>query len=143
MRKIKFRAWDKEAKEMIYDFSLSSVDHGKRFLLFPREDPDEKLEKALCEYDKTGYFSLIDYSNFYFQQCLVMQFIGLLDKNGKEIFEGDIVEGTHGVKAIIEWTQEFGRWSMHWSDGSTTPISWHVKHAIVIGNIHETEELVQ
>ena len=71
------------------------------------------------------------------------QFIGQHDKNGKEIYEGDIVEGNHGVKAIIEWTQEFGRWSMRWSDGSTTPISWHVRNATVIGKVHEHSDLLK
>jgi uncharacterized phage protein (TIGR01671 family) len=62
IREIKFRAWDILSKRMMEDIELWLIPYG---VLFPHT-PD--------------------------QRCLeLMQFTGLLDKNGKEIYEGDVV----------------------------------------------------
>lgn len=65
-REIKFRAWDKERNEMYYPSSLHCHFRGNTAFNSTR-------------------FSGDDYS-------ILMQYVGLKDKNGKEIYEGDIVK---------------------------------------------------
>ena len=72
----------------------------------------------------------------------VIQFTGLHDKNGKEIYEGDIVRhNDYGQISIVEWSEgDWGWWMKHikhWNpktqfDSSTDE---------VIGNIYENPEL--
>ena len=69
MRIIKFRAWNPELNKMSKPFSFGQI----------------------LNFWDTNFKSLEP------DKEIVMQFTGLLDKNGKEIFEGDIVRwGMHG-----------------------------------------------
>lgn len=65
----------------------------------------------------------------------VCQFTGLYDKNGKRIFEGDVVATATGKPHEVMFAD--GEFFM---DGASIPIKWICKFE-VIGNVHDNPEL--
>lgn len=115
MREFKFRAWWKDTK---------------RFL-----DGDEWY--MTCSGAKHLHYSAYPYSD---DDFIIEQYTGLKDKNGKEIYEGDVLESTwNGDKAVVVWNDVEGEWE-HYADFNT-----HSKYSgsVVIGNIHENPELLK
>lgn len=118
MRQIKFRAWNVENQEMIDADSLA----------FDYYEP-------LCE-------QLRDSDEMKF-----MQFTGLTDKNGVEVFESDIVQD-HIGKGVVKYSEEHAAWRVHYLGSSSA--KWFIdylpnerKTIEVIGNIHSNPELLE
>lgn len=100
MRQIKFRAWDKNSKTMLY----------------VGDNPSWA--------DTTG--KLIDS----FEDEGLMQFTGLHDKNGKEIYEGDIIYSSHTDRNTVI---SFGEYHDDAADGDDEPNLTNV--GFYIGNM--------
>lgn len=123
MREIKFRAWDKKRKTMNYtdDFLV-------------RFNGDVVKE---CEVEFTHEIDILTVDD-----CILMQYIGLKDKNGKEIYEGDILEQYGSIGKVIyeddrfyvDWDKEPGRVGLF--EGCTRGRNK------IIGNIYENPELL-
>ncbi len=126
-REIKFRGWNKKNGTWLYGFYLQN--RGEHFVC-----PDELATgKVFEDYE-------VDLES-------VGQFTGLRDKNGKEIYEGDIIRFCKGQKKDK---------SGHWVDDTEDRVViWpHCGFSIsdlskcedsieVIGNIYENPELLK
>jgi uncharacterized phage protein (TIGR01671 family) len=82
----------------------------------------------------------------------VRQFTGLKDKNGKEIFEGDVVSFEDDASGVVKWNSDYSCWTC-WEDERLNDegevFDWsqllkrHCKYYVVHGNIYENPELLK
>ena len=86
---------------------------------------------------------VIDINNF--ERFLFEQFTGLKDKNGKDIFEGDILENDLGRIVEVYWNEFSGIWDYKALNDIGRPLHFMSKQPSLtklIGNIHQNPELI-
>ena len=142
MREIKFRAWDEGNKVMHFDFQfLKTGEDGNGWIVFRSDKENGRMEFDKGRKEQPPNQIILDNPHFR-QQLKIMQFIGLKDKNGKEIYEGDVVIiDKKKAKVIVEWDDH-----MELSHVGGRAVGFRVddNHFLeVIGNIYENSELLK
>jgi uncharacterized phage protein (TIGR01671 family) len=133
MRSIKFRAWDNETRKM----------YSIRALFF---NDDGSISGILSDPEMGGVFlgQKTHVDGKYYDDFILMQNVGFLDKNGSEIFEGDIYEGY--VIRYAANLHEFLGGEAGWfyeRDGWESFNKLECDEDIeIIGNIYENPELM-
>ena len=124
-REIKFRGWN--SKEMIYYPSWFTLDRNN--VLCFSNPPHNYVDDSDVDYPS---------------RITLLQYTGLKDKNGKEIYEGDIFKYIldDGFGDVTEYTEEviFNQGSF---DLDNCPLGAFCSDGEVIGNIYETPELLK
>lgn len=90
-----------------------------------------------------GIYAMKRFFGFLYEDTELMQFTGLNDKHGKEIFEGDIIRhiditeypDSREEKEIIEVVESL--------DVYIQTLKWIPHHGEIIGTVHENPELLK
>lgn len=134
MRELKFRAWDNLEKDYLNeeDMAINNLNNIFIFEIYDKNDTDLWYTRLLPDPDNKRY--------------VIEQYTGLKDKNGTEIYEGDVVkvEGD-GEIYRVEWIRSgFGLEPRY--NSPRYPVLGNVelrKKIEVIGNIHENPGLLE
>ena len=129
----KFRAWLKKEKRMVETDNLLNIDYEyneiqTQEVYFVNGLPDDR-----------------DLESFSFEDVILMQSTGLKDKNGKEVFIGDIIKCTRGCPHEVYLEKEYGGTYIGgmpaiYLKGIREGYAW-TEHEEIIGNIYNQELL--
>ncbi len=118
-REIKFKVWDKDNKRWLLDS-----------LVYKQLENQGRWNPELGEW------------------FIIMQYTGLKDKNGKEIYEGSILQHPDGIRFQVVWDDSYLAFRAKYSDINHDITSGLLLQvgvdglAIVIGNIYENKEIL-
>lgn len=133
MRTIKFRGKKLENGEWLYGDLVQDDEGG--YYVYPNDCDGLYLNNRVDPYT-------------------IGQFTGLLDKNGKQIYEGDIIQGEYNHKHLIRYIEEDARFTStlvayvgdkyaeRCNTGDVTQKWINEFNKVVIGNIYDNPELM-
>ena len=141
MREIKFRAWHKAEKKMYGN------PENTRWVEMLRVSGETGFDE--CDVDLTTEEG--EGQSVSFDEVELMQYTGLKDKNGREVYEGDLIKNEHGRICEVVWHEYMGCWDAKVRKFGAESKGGHLgfqnnewsRHVIIIGNIYENPELLK
>ena len=124
-RVIKFRAWDKQNKWTLTPSSADWIDFTGQCW----EPASRAYDTPNTEIERNG-------------EVVLMQFTGLTDSNGVEIFEGDVIRTGRGDWGVIVWKAPFFEVTVSATESSLYSREWFAT-CEVIGNVYQNPELFE
>lgn len=137
MRETQFRAKRRDNKEFVYG---SLLEIGDQKYIVPNDAGRGYPDEPNCS-------PLALYNWFEVDPATVGQYTGLKDKNGKDIYDDDVIKNHQADVNVVHW---FGN-GWHYKNYHAEAISlddtisvydWTTTKHEVIGNIHENPELL-
>ena len=132
MREIKVKVWDTKEKKWLVNPQVElvhkEISWGNEFYL--------EVKESIEDYDPTRY--------------VFIQSTDIKDKNGKEIYEGDIVEWedlysslpNRKHNCVVTWDKETVCFQFQFIQANYQPV--YIKNPVrIIGNIYENKELLK
>lgn len=120
-RTIKSRAWDKDSKKM-------------RIIKFP----DDVVNLSIT--NSAPFADTVTFNPF---EASWMQFTGLTDKNGKEIYESDVVKNKYNITWQVGWAvDKYRYWNGDNGLNGFTLTRAEAKKLEIIGNIYQNPDLL-
>lgn len=121
MKEIKFRIWDNQMKVMGQwnEITVGYIPGMENWCSdVQRGDPPHiHLDKIFTDFSKRG---------------IMMQYTGHKDRNGKEIYDGDILRNDEkGITFLVEWSGRKNGWNFRYPE-----------EAEVVGNKYEDPEIL-
>lgn len=122
----KFRVWMKSLKWMC---DVTNISFDSKFVDICQQGDTERYTEMSVEFD----------------EITLMQSTGLHDKNGKEIFEGDILGTKDGLlNGVVEYRSDLGMWTNSLIRYNNFERLCNVaSDREIIGNIHSNPELLE
>lgn len=136
MRELKFRAWDNLEKDYLNEEDIAIDNLGNIFIFerYDNNDSDLWYTRILPDLDNKRH--------------VIEQYTGLKDKNGTEIYEGDIIRAPEYIGRIF-YDEEYAYFKLKTSRSDHCFIALMQQLEIemddleVVGNIHENPELLE